>query len=94
MERVAADLTVVGGGMAGMCAALAAARHGLKVALVNDRPVLGGNISSEIGVGIGGAAGGGKGDSASVYAREGGIIEEIRLTIHHFGESRPMRDAA
>lgn len=94
MERIATDLTVIGGGMSGMCAALAAARHGLKVALVNDRPVLGGNISSEIGVGIGGAAGGGKGDSASVYSREGGIIEEIRLTISHFGESRPMRDAA
>lgn len=44
------DLVVVGGGLAGTCAALAAARHGLKVALVQDRPVLGGNGSSEVRV--------------------------------------------
>ena len=42
------DLIVVGGGPAGMGAALAAARHGIKVALIQDRPVLGGNSSSEI----------------------------------------------
>ena len=42
------DLVVVGGGPAGLGAALAAARHGCKVALVQDRPVLGGNASSEI----------------------------------------------
>ncbi len=44
------DLVVVGGGIAGTCAALSAARQGLKVALVQDRPVLGGNGSSEIRV--------------------------------------------
>lgn len=44
------DLVVVGGGMAGTCAALSAARMGLKVALVQDRPVLGGNNSSEVRV--------------------------------------------
>lgn len=44
------DLVVVGGGLAGTCAALAAARQGLKVALVQDRPVLGGNGSSEVRV--------------------------------------------
>lgn len=48
------DLVVAGGGIAGMCAAAAAARNGLKVALVNDRPVLGGNNSSEIRVHLGG----------------------------------------
>ncbi len=42
------DLVVVGGGPAGMGAAIAAARHGIKVALIQDRPVLGGNSSSEI----------------------------------------------
>jgi flavin-dependent dehydrogenase len=41
---------VVGGGIAGCSAALSAARHGLKVALVQDRPVLGGNGSSEVRV--------------------------------------------
>lgn len=42
------DLVVVGGGPAGMGAAIAAARNGIKVALIQDRPVLGGNSSSEI----------------------------------------------
>ena len=49
-ETVKADFVVVGGGMPGTCAAVAAARRGLKVALVQDRPVLGGNASSEIRV--------------------------------------------
>ena len=48
------DFVVVGGGIAGMCAAAAAARLGCKVALVNDRPVLGGNNSSEVRVHLGG----------------------------------------
>ena len=49
-ETVDADFVVVGGGVPGACAAVAAARRGLKVALVQDRPVLGGNASSEIRV--------------------------------------------
>ena len=48
------DFVVVGGGIAGMCAAVSAARLGCKVALVNDRPVLGGNNSAEIRVHLGG----------------------------------------
>ena len=48
------DFVVAGGGIAGMCAAAAASRNGLKVALVNDRPVLGGNNSSEVRVHLGG----------------------------------------
>lgn len=44
------DMVVVGGGIAGTCAAIAASRSGLKVALIQDRPVLGGNNSSEIRV--------------------------------------------
>lgn len=43
-----ADLCVVGGGMAGLIAAVSAARRGAKVVLMQDRPVLGGNASSEI----------------------------------------------
>ena len=50
------DLVVVGGGIAGTCAALAAARQGLAVALIHDRPVLGGNASQEIRVWCGGEA--------------------------------------
>lgn len=48
------DIVVIGGGIAGMCAAVSAARGGLNVALVNDRPVLGGNNSSEVRVHLGG----------------------------------------
>ena len=66
-----ADLCVVGGGMAGLCCAIAAARHGIRVVLVQDRPVLGGNASSEIRMWIGGAHG--------KDNREGGINEEIFL---------------
>ncbi|MDR1128040.1 MAG: FAD-dependent oxidoreductase [Treponema sp.] len=48
------DFLVAGGGIAGMCAALSAARKGLKTALVHDRPVFGGNNSSEVRVWLGG----------------------------------------
>ena len=65
------ELCVVGGGMSGLCCAIAAARHGTRVVLVQDRPVLGGNASSEIRMWIGGAHG--------KDNREGGIIEEIFL---------------
>ena len=66
-----ADLCVVGGGLAGMAAAISAARHGAKVVLMQDRPVLGGNASSEIRMWICGAHG--------ENNRETGIIEEIEL---------------
>lgn len=69
------DLLVIGGGLAGTCAAIAAARHGLDTALVSDRPVLGGNASSEIRVWVNGATGG----RNNRYAREGGIMEELLL---------------
>ncbi len=65
------DFCVVGGGLAGLCAALAAARHGARVALVQDRPVLGGNASSEVRMHICGAHG--------ANMRESGLVEEIRL---------------
>jgi len=65
------DFCVVGGGLAGMCAAIAAARQGAKVALMQDRPVLGGNASSEIRMHVCGAHG--------ENNRETGIIEEIML---------------
>jgi hypothetical protein len=69
------ELVVIGGGMSGVCAAIAAARLGSDVALIQDRPVLGGISSSEFGLVIGGAAYGGY-----RYARETGILEELRLT--------------
>ncbi|MEV0096802.1 FAD-dependent oxidoreductase [Streptomyces sp. NPDC050738] len=67
------DITVVGGGLAGVCAAIAAARLGRTVALINNRPVLGGNSSSEVRVWVCGATGHGK----NHHAREGGIMGEL-----------------
>lgn len=69
------DFCVVGGGMAGLCAALAAARHGVRVALMQDRPVLGGNASSECRVHISGA----DRHNSIKNMRETGILEELRL---------------
>lgn len=69
--RHMADLCVVGGGLSGLCAAVAAARHGLKVVLMHDRPVLGGNASSEIRMWVCGAHGRDN--------RETGILEEIMM---------------
>ncbi len=74
-ERHEFDLCVVGGGMAGLIAALAAARRGARVALVQDRPVLGGNASSEIRMHICGARGS--------NTRETGILEELLLENHY-----------
>src|SRR5690625_2595435 len=76
-DEMHVQVLVVGGGLAGTCAAIAAARNGVSVALVQERPVLGGNSSSEIRVGPVGA-------SQSGYhrdARESGIIEEIFLEV-------------
>ncbi len=65
------EVVVCGGGMAGFSAALASARMGRKTCLIHDRPVFGGNSSSEIGVTIHGAA------AFHAYARETGIISEL-----------------
>jgi hypothetical protein len=67
------DLVVIGGGLAGFSAAVAAARLGLKACLVHDRPVLGGNSSSEVRVTPHGAA------CFHSYARETGIISELLI---------------
>ena len=68
-----ADFCVIGGGLSGVCAAVAAARHGVKVVLMQDRPMLGGNASSEIRMWVCGAN-----DRDHDY-REAGILEEIEL---------------
>lgn len=65
------DFVVVGGGIAGTCASLAAARGGATVALIQDRPVLGGNNSSEVRVWLGGKTG------YEPYARIGDIVREL-----------------
>ncbi len=65
-----ADFCVVGGGLAGMAAAVAAARHGAKTVLIQDRPVLGGNASSECRMWISGAR---------KDVHETGYVEELKL---------------
>ena len=69
------DLVIVGGGISGVCAAIAAARKGTSVALVQDRPVLGGNGSSEVRLWMLGATS--HMGNNNRWAREGGIIDEI-----------------
>lgn len=71
------DLVVVGGGLAGVCAALSAARSGLKVSFIQDRPVLGGNSSSEVRLWILGATS--HMGNNNRWARESGIINEIMV---------------
>jgi hypothetical protein len=74
-ENIEADLVVVGGGISGVCASIAAARSGIKVVLVQDRPVLGGNASSEVRLWILGATS--HMGNNNRWAREGGIMDEL-----------------
>jgi len=73
--EITADLVVVGGGLSGVCAALTAARQGHRVVLVQDRPVLGGNASSEVRLWILGATS--HMGNNNRWSREGGVIDEI-----------------
>lgn len=72
-QKFEADITVVGGGLAGVCAAISAARLGKRVALIGNRPVLGGNSSSEVRVWVVGATAHG----VQRFARESGVIGEL-----------------
>ena len=65
------DLVVAGGGIAGMCTAISAARLGVKVALIQNRPVLGGNNSSEVRVWLGGKT------NFEPYPHVGDIVKEL-----------------
>ena len=83
------DVAVVGGGAAGICAAVAAARNGSKTVLVQDRPVLGGNASSEMHVHLNGVN-----NIKGKAERETGIIEELLLhnRFENEQESYPVFD--
>ena len=70
-RELCADFVVVGGGMAGLCAAVAAARNGAKTVIIQDRPMFGGNASSEIRMWICGAHGPNR--------KETGLLEELQL---------------
>ncbi|MCL2743012.1 MAG: FAD-dependent oxidoreductase [Planctomycetaceae bacterium] len=74
------DLVVVGGGIAGTCAAISAARQGLSVALIHDRPVLGGNNSSEVRVWLQGAR------NKAPFTNVGSIVAELEQSRQaHYG---------
>jgi hypothetical protein len=72
---ITCDLLVVGGGLSGVCCAITAARQGVRVLLVQDRPVLGGNASSEIRLWVLGATS--HMGNNNRWAREGGVIDEL-----------------
>lgn len=85
----ACDLVVVGGGLSGVCCAITAAREGVRVVLVQDRPVLGGNASSEVRLWILGATS--HMGNNNRWAREGGVIDEILVeNMHRNPEGNPL----
>jgi len=83
------DLAIVGGGLAGVCGAITAARAGVQVVLVQDRPVLGGNASSEVRLWILGATS--HMGNNNRWAREGGVIDELLVeNLHRNPEGNPL----
>jgi hypothetical protein len=83
------DLVVVGGGLAGLCGAITAARAGIKVVLVTDRPVLGGNSSSEVRLWVLGATS--HMGNNNRWAREGGVIDELLVeNMYRNPDSNPL----
>ncbi len=88
-ESRESDLVVVGGGMSGVCCSIVAARAGIKVTLVQDRPVLGGNASSEVRLWILGATS--HMGNNNRWAREGGVIDEILVeNLYRNKEGNPL----
>ncbi|MCD2424285.1 FAD-dependent oxidoreductase [Niabella pedocola] len=88
-EIIEQDLVIVGGGMSGVCGAITAARQGLRVLLVQDRPVLGGNASSEVRLWILGATS--HMGNNNRWSREGGVIDEILVeNTHRNPEGNPV----
>lgn len=84
-----ADLVIVGGGLSGVCAAITAARQGIKVILVQDRPVLGGNSSSEVRLWVLGATS--HMGNNNRWAREGGVIDELLVeNMYKNAEGNPV----
>ena len=84
-----ADLVVVGGGLSGVCCSITAARQGLKVVLVQDRPVLGGNASSEVRLWALGATS--HMGNNNRWSREGGVIDELMVeNLYRNPEGNPV----
>ena len=77
------DVVVIGGGLSGICAAIASARNGAKTALVQERPVLGGNASEEIRMHVCGASC----NMTKDDAEETGILQELQLENKRINDS-------
>ena len=87
--KIKADFMVVGGGLAGVCAAITAARKGTKTVLVQDRPILGGNASSEVRLWALGATS--HMGNNNRWSREGGVIDEIMVeNLYRNKEGNPI----
>jgi len=88
-ENLTVDLVVVGGGLAGTCTAITAARQGLQTVLIQDRPVLGGNASSEVRLwGLGATSHMGNNNR---WSREGGLVDEILVeNMYRNKEGNPL----
>lgn len=83
------DLVIIGGGLSGVCCAITAARAGIKVVLVTDRPVLGGNASSEVRLWVLGATS--HMGNNNRWAREGGVIDELLVeNVYRNAEGNPL----
>jgi flavin-dependent dehydrogenase len=88
-NRLKTDLVVIGGGLSGVCCAITAARQGIKVILVQDRPVLGGNASSEVRLWVLGATS--HMGNNNRWAREGGVIDELLVeNLYRNPEGNPL----
>lgn len=87
--QLTTDLVVVGGGLAGVCCAITAARAGISVVLIQDRPVLGGNASSEVRLWALGATS--HMGNNNRWAREGGVIDELVVeNVYRNPEGNPL----
>ena len=84
-KELETDLCVIGGGIGGMFTAISAARNGAKVVLMHDRPVLGGNASSEIRMWISGAG------TRVRDLQETGLMEELLLENMYRNPKRTTR---
>lgn len=83
------ELVVVGGGLSGLCSAITAARAGIRVTLVSDRPVLGGNSSSEVRLWVLGATS--HMGNNNRWAREGGVLDELLVeNMYRNPDSNPL----
>jgi hypothetical protein len=89
LQQLETELVIVGGGVSGVCAAITAARKGVKVVLIQDRPVLGGNASSEVRLWMLGATS--HMGNNNRWAREGGVVDELMVeNMYRNKEGNPL----